>query len=124
MKIKLYKYFNHFGYYGKFVAYYAQEQFDYVHKYLSFDKLNKEWMIRFYNKKTEYLFRRTYIDNTILEKIYNHCPEGYQHLKENFAKGIFKIHIEYSDKQELKTIVNRLINIDLIGNEQYENKIK
>jgi len=45
-------------------------------------------------------------------------PEGYQYLKNNWGKGIFKIPVYYSDKQELKTVVNRLINVGLKRNEK------
>jgi len=93
---------------------YTQKQFDYVYKYLDFDKLDKIHFIYFNNKKTQEWFHKTYIDSYALDQIHNQSPEGYAWLNENWGKGVFKLYIYYSDKQEFKTIINKVINIELI----------
>jgi len=100
---------------------YTQKQFDYMCKYLDFDKLDKDWHIIFNNEKTKEWFYKTYTSSHDLNKIYNHSPKGYQYLKNNWSKGVFKILVNYPDKQELKTIVNRVINIELKKGVNYEN---
>ena len=101
--------------------YLNQKQFDYVYKYLDFDKLNNNWMneIFFEDNKTMIWFVETYCINnnkksTIsiwIDDIHYNSQEGYEYLKENFGNGIFILPILYPDKQELKIIVNRIINI-------------
>jgi len=93
---------------------YTQEQFDYIFKYLDFEKLNKDIIIYLNNEKTKNWFKKTYIDRRYLEIIYNESPLGYEWLKDNWGKNVFQIDIYYLNKQELKTIVNRVINIELI----------
>jgi len=95
---------------------YNQEQFDYVFKHLNFDKLEKSWHIFFNDKKTEEWFHKTYICSYTLDDIYNDSPEGYKWLKNNWGKGVFKLWIYYQDKQEFKTIVNRVINVAIYEN--------
>jgi len=115
MKIKLIEYGSHWRYNIKEKSY-TQEQFDYAFKYLDFDKLDKTMYIYIYfnNKKTEDWFKNIYIDNRWLDEIYKKSPLGYEWLKDNWGNGMFKIVICYQDKQELKIIVNKLINIELI----------
>jgi len=93
---------------------YRQKQFDYVFKYLDFDKLDKNRLMSFNDKKTEEWFHKTYTNYYCLESICNNSLDGYKWLKNNWGNGVFKIAIWYSDKQELKTIVNKVINIKLI----------
>jgi len=115
MKIKLMK-DNGFGWHYNYIyeKYYNQKQFDFVFKYLNFDKLEKCWAIYFNNEEIGEWFYKTYINNCHLSEIYKNSPEGYEYLKENWCKGIFTLWIYYSDKQELKTIVNKIINVKLI----------
>jgi len=94
---------------------YTQKQYDYMFKYLDFDKLDKDWFIQFNDKEVEEWFKYVYIDEDWLNEIYNQSPEGYKWLKDNWGNGIYKLLIEYQDKQELKTIVNRVVNINLKG---------
>jgi len=112
MKIKLIKR-NGYWCYGVDELNYKQEQFDYVFKYLNFDKLDKNWWISFKNKETEKWFSETYINSLFLSKIHNQLPEGYEWLKDNWGKGEFKTVVRYTNKQELKIIVNKVINIEL-----------
>jgi len=92
---------------------YTQEQFDYMFKYLDFEKISKNWYICFKNHKTSEWFKKTYIEENCLKDIYNDSLEGYEWLKNNWGKGIFELYIWYKNKQELKTIVNRVINVEL-----------
>jgi len=94
---------------------YTQKQYDYVLKYLYFDKLDKRWWISFNNKETEEWFYKTYRGYDWLEHIYIKIktPERCEWLKKNWGKGVFKILVNYPDKQKLKTVVNRVINIEL-----------
>jgi len=112
MKIKTKKWRNYW-YYGV-EREFTQKQFNYVFKYLDFNKLDKDEWIQFNNKEVGEWFRKTYIDSRGLDDIYNHSPLGYKWLKKNWGKGVFKMPIYYQDKQELKTIVNKIINIKLI----------
>jgi len=131
MKIKIKKRYGNW-YYNIDVAYLSQEQFDYIYKCLDFDKLKYAWLncIFFKNTKTRKLFyekynkgnKLTYI-NLWLSEIYENSPEGYEYLKNNWGKNIFKIHVHYPDEQELKTIVNKVINIHLHKNIKWYNKI-
>jgi len=100
----------------------TQEQYDYIYKYLSFDKLNKHFDIYFNDKKTEEWFLKTHISNYDLSEIYKYSPLGYEYLKNNWCKGVFKTEILYPDKQELKTIINKVINIELIRGQNNENQ--
>jgi len=93
---------------------YAPKQYDYVFKYLDFNKLDKDYYIYFNDKETGEWFYETYINIRWLDEIYNDSPEGYQWLKDNWRKGVFKLDIHYPDKQELKTIVNKVVNVELI----------
>jgi len=114
MKIKLIKWNDDWRYSEIYELIYTQEQFDYIYKYLDFDKFNKnDNSIYFKNKKTEDWFYKKHIHHDWLEDIYDQSPEGYQYLKENWGNGFFKITVFYSDKQELKTIANKVINIEL-----------
>jgi len=88
----------------------SQKQFNYIYKYLNFDKLDKDEWIQFNNKEVGEWFRKTYVNNYCLEYIYENSPLGYEWLKSNWDKGVFEVPIYYSDKQELKTIVNKIIN--------------
>jgi len=90
-----------------------QKQYNYMFKYLDFDKLNKKVSVFFYNKEIDNWFCKTYTNHMFLETIYKESPEGYEWLKENWGKGVFKLWIYYIDKQELKTITNRVINVVL-----------
>jgi len=112
MKINLRKRYDKYWRYNRKERNYKQEEFDYVFKYLDFDKLDKDWFIHFNNAKTEKWFRKTYINSDLLAKIYKKSPLGYEYLKDNWGKGIFYLYIYYSDKQELKTIVNKIINVE------------
>jgi len=114
MKIVIFKYNNFHSYDDNAELNYAQEQFDYVYKYLNFDKLDKNWWLLFNNKQTEEWFHETYTNSHYLSKIHNQSPEGYEWLKGNWGNGKFKIDIWYPDKQEFKTIINKIINIELI----------
>jgi len=93
---------------------YTKEEYDYIFKYLDFNKLNKYCYAHFNNEVIEQWFEKAYINNDWLYDIYDQSPLGYEYLKENWGKGVFKINIYYSDKQELKTIVNKVINVELI----------
>ena len=128
MKIKL-KQHKNFWHYHTFNYYnelkYSQKKFDYIYKYLDFDKLNKnDSVICFDDSKIEKYFFKTYINNDWLEHIYNKSPDGYQYLKNNWAYGVFRILINYKDKQKLKTIVNKVINIELKEDEIEIRKAK
>ena len=92
------------------------KQYDYIYKYLDFDKLDKDWFIHFNDKQTEEWFRKTFINSEWLcvDEIQEESSEGYEYLKKNWGKDIFRIAVCYPDKQELKTIVNKVINIKLI----------
>jgi len=95
----------------------TQKEYDYMFKYLDFDKLNKEWMIHFNNKVTKKWFKKTYMINNeylyLNTTIYEKSPLGYKWLKDNWGKCLFWIFVYYNNKQELKTIINRIINIKL-----------
>jgi len=88
---------------------------------LDFEKINKDWYIYFNDKQTKEWFCETYINIDYLRDIYLKSLEGYEYLKNIFGKSVFKIIILYQDKQELKTIVNKLINIKLIRESNNEN---
>jgi len=104
---------------------YTQEQFDYIFKYLNFDKI-KDSRIYFLDKEVEKRFYKTYGNEWWLHHIITHClPEAYEWLKQNWGKNIFittshfKTMFYYNDKQELKTVINKVINVTLIKkNEQ------
>jgi len=113
VKIKLLKPNYNYTYKGLNTNHYCQKQFDYICKYLNFDKLYKDWFIYFNNKETEDWFHKTYIEENWLKSVYNDSPEGYKWLKNNWGNGKFKIDIWYPDKQEFKTAVNRVINTNL-----------
>jgi len=113
MKIKTTRY-DKYWYYNINETKYSQEQYDYAFKYLDFEKIDRDCFIFFDNKEIETLIHKTYINSNYLEDICNSSPEGCEWLKENWGKGKFKIGIWYPDKQEFKTIVNRVINIELI----------
>jgi len=114
MKIKICKWQDYWYYKFMYEALYTQEEYDYVFKHLDFVKLNKKWFVFFNNKKTREWFEKTYICENSLSKIYENSPNGYQYLKNNWGKNIFKLHFEYLNKQELRIIVNRVINTKLI----------
>jgi len=120
MKKKLYK-FNDCWNYNLDEWEYTQEQYDYAFKYLNFNKFNKYQNIHFKNKELRNMFFDTYGESCYLKNIYNTSQKSYEWLKDNWGKNIFTISIFYSDKQELKTIVNKLINIELMKNYN-ENK--
>ena len=108
--------------YDIFECNYTQEEYDYIYKYLDFNKLDKDCYIYFSKKETEECFFEAYLNSEYLDNIYRDhlkniyftSPLGYEWLKSNWGKGIFKITVWYLYKQELKTIVNRVINIKLI----------
>jgi len=104
---------NFWCYHGINEIYYKQKEYDYIFKHLDFDKLDKDWTIHFSNKKIKNWFCKTYIDSCHLENIYNYSPSGYEWIKNNWGNGIFELFVFYSDKQKLKTIVNRVINLEL-----------
>jgi len=115
MKIKILQQHNKYLWRYKINEWnYAPKKYDYVFKYLDFDKSDKNKHITFNDKETGEWFHKTYIEENWLDDIYNKSPEGYQWLKENWGKGIFTINFFYLDKQELKTIVNKIINVELI----------
>jgi len=91
-----------------------QEEYDYIFKYLDFDKLENDWCIHFNDKEVEEWFKYVYIDEDWLNAIYKKSPEGYQYLKEHWGKGVFRLFVWYTDKQELKIIVNKIINVRLM----------
>jgi len=96
---------------------YIQKQFDYIYKHLCFDKLNKNEIIYFNNEEIKELFKRKYIENIWLlwlNDIYKISPLGYKWLQNNWGKGEFKTVVRYTDKQELKIVINKLINVELI----------
>jgi len=125
MRIKLYKTDNQYWRYSMCEEY-TQEEFDYVFKHLDFDKLNKdrcihfskkeidEWFYKTYNSLDEMRVESPYVRLFYLKEIYKKSPKGYQYLRDNWGNGMFKIVVNYPDKQEFKTIVNKLINIKLI----------
>jgi len=119
MKIKLIETFgNYWDYYANEWIY-TEEQYSYVFKYLDFDKLEKKYGIYFNNKEMKKMFHKTYTNENILSCIYLKSPLGYEWLKSNWGQGVFETPIYYSDKQELKTIVNKVINVTLIrGNNE------
>jgi len=93
---------------------YTQEEYDYIYKYLDFNKLYKDNFIYFNNKETGELFHKIYINKSCLNTIYTESHLGYEWLKENWGNGVFKLWACYQNKQELKTIVNKVINLRLI----------
>jgi len=109
MKFKLKKTFNKYWYYNIYEFYYPQEEYDYIFKYLNFDKLNKDCDILFCFKH--------YAIEQWFEETYENSQKGNEWLKENWGKGVFKLDVYYPDKQELKTIVNKVINIKLLTKE-------
>jgi len=117
MKIKIEQYHKYWRYCINDL-YYIQKEFDYALKYLDFDKLYKSKYIYFTDLEIKQRFKRKYIEKDWLEDIYNQSPEGYQWLKNNWGENVFRMNIHYSDKQELKTIVNKIINVKLINKEK------
>jgi len=117
MKIRVKKTYKNYWVYNanNIWGYYTQKQYDYMCKYLDFEKLCKDELIFFNNKETKKTFYETYIDNRWLEDIYNNSPLGYEYLQNNWGKGVFRLYVFYPDKQELKTVVNRIINVGLRG---------
>jgi len=113
MKIKIYNCDEYWNYNINEYSY-TQKQYDYAVKYLDFDKLDKDYYIFFNDKKTEEWFHKAYIQIFHLKTIYHQSLEGYQWLKDNWGNGMFKIAVCYQDKQKIKTIVNKIINIELI----------
>ena len=113
MKIKLEQYENYWGYNVNEMSF-TQNQYDYIYKCLDFNKLNQEWTIHFNNDETKKWFAKTHTYDYCLDIISNKSPEGYKYLKNNWGNGVFKFWVDYQDKQKLKTIVNKLINIKLI----------
>jgi len=119
MKIKLRNYENHYWDYYNVKKYYIykQEQYEYMHKYLNMDTLYKGRYIIFANEEIAEWFHKTYGEYYWLDGIYKNSPDGYQWLKNHWCKGIFWFgFIHSTDKQELKTIVNKVINITLRRN--------
>jgi len=116
VKITINKTYNHYWKYNinNIWKHYNQEQHDYIFKYLGFDKIDKYWPIHFSNKETKEWFYKIYTDTNYLEDVYKESPLGYEWLSENWGKDIFNLIIWYSDKQEFKTIVNKIINVELI----------
>jgi len=108
-----------FIYYEDFLTYnlnrcmISQKQYDYVFKHLDFDKFKKSVYILFCEKQYK-RFEKYHKTDFFLINIFNKNPEDYKWLKERWGKGVFVASCYYSDKQELKTIVNRVINIKLI----------
>jgi len=91
----------------------TQKKYDYMYNSLDFDKLYKDWYIHFDDKEVGEWFLKTHLNSNYLDEIYNNSPLGYQWLKQNWGKEIFRLYVYYPDKQELKTIVNRIINVKL-----------
>jgi len=116
MKIKIQQH-NKYWRYDIVELGYTQEEYCYIFKYLDFDKLEKKRRIYFNNEETDAWFKKTYINNINLETIYKESPEGYKYLKQNWRNGVFKLWICYQNKQDLKTVVNKVINIRLIRGE-------
>jgi len=112
MKIEIKNYSDGYRYFVNEWEY-RQKEFDYIFKYLDFEKLYKDSLVHFKDYKLKEWFCKTYTNNINLETIYNESPEGYQYLKENWGNGIFRmLSVYYPDKQELKTIVNKMINVE------------
>ena len=93
---------------------YNSEEYDYMFKYLDFDKLDKNVHIWFNNKETS-----NHIDSDWLNNIYK--KQQYKYIKDNWGKGLFRINIYYLDKQGLKSIVNRIINVMLRHEKKHED---
>jgi len=123
MRIKTIKcYHNYCNYYSIEYIVKTQEQYDYIFKHLKFEKLFKGSYLFFGNRKIKIWFYETYITEDYLNEdclidIYNSSLDGYNWLKNHWGNGVFKLTILYQDKQELKTIVNRLINTILLAKE-------
>jgi len=117
MKIEILKRSNYFRY-SMYELGFSQAQYNYVFKYLEFDKLRKDVLIQFNDRRIERWFNRKYIYDFSLDYIYKKSFLGYEYLKDNWGKGVFCLYINYPDKQELKTLVNRVINIRLIRGKQ------
>jgi len=124
MKIEIERNKYWYCYKNTFELNYTQQQYDYVYKNLDFDKLDKDWFIYFNDCKVEKWFRKKYTNHMFLETIYKESQDGYEWLKENWGNGVFKLPFEYLDKQELKTIVNRIFNIGLKRGVNNESQIK
>jgi len=92
--------------------YLCQKEYDYIFKSLKFDELNLPDRIRFIDTimKNEF-FNKYQITQDSFGKI-DHEGEGYEWLKNNFGNGIFRIAIFHKNKQELKTIVNKVVNME------------
>jgi len=91
-----------------------QKEYDYIFKYLDFKKINKSGFVHFDDYEIEKWFRKTHINSNWLNTIHNNSPLGYEYLQNNWGNGVFKLYVFYPDKKELKTVVNKVINIELI----------
>ena len=100
---------------------YTQEQYNYVFKYLDFEKLDKDSVSFCWDTTIKDLLKKQNINSLWLGEIYRDYPDGYRWVKKNFNKNIFKLWIYYIDKQELKTVVNKIINVELKGGNNNEN---
>jgi len=114
MKICLKRYNACWYYHHMHELEYTQKQYDYILKHLCFKKINKDSLLWFKSKdiKNDFMLRFK-ISTCWLKVIYSQCSIGYNWLNDNFGKNIFMTSIKYTDKQELKTVVNRVINIRL-----------
>jgi len=112
MKIKLNKFENDYWSYIIDVFDYSQKEYDYIFKHLDFEKIYQYHVIYFFNSKKKQWFHETYINSNHLDRIYSQSPEGYQYLKDNWGKHIFTASKRYKSKQELKTVVNKVINVE------------
>jgi len=89
--------------------YYKQEYYDYIYKYLEFNKVINYTNIYMDNEEDLNYFKN--LINTDKDIVIN------KYLKYNWGRGVFKIWVFYKDKEELKSVVNRIINIRLIRGE-------
>jgi len=92
----------------------TQKEYDYMFKYLDFDKLDKTKSYLFTNdKKERKLFEKRYkVFNCWLYLCLITNDNG--EIRDNWGKGMFKIVIYYKNKQELKSIINKVVNIELM----------
>jgi len=113
MKIKIEQCKNHWCYMNE--SHYTPEQFDYIFKYLYSDKLDENYRIFIYDKEVKKWFSKLYTDGYWSDCVYFNSSEQHQQLKDCHYKNkeIFLTGVVYFDKQKLKTIVNRIINIAL-----------
>jgi len=121
MKIELIRLVNGYDisnwrYFANELAY-TRKQYDYIFKYLDFNQLDKSYFI-FNNCEIKFMFYRKYMKSDFIFEVQQQCPEGYEYLKNNWGKGVFSTSIFYQNKQELKTIVNKIINVELIRSKQ------